>query len=235
MPSADFNRRSLLTATIAGAAALCFPPALALANPAEAPAGPSPAEALARLKAGNARFLAGGAALHPASMVGGLAKAQHPYAVIVSCADSRVAPELLFSTGLGELFVVRNAGHSVTPLEMGGIEYAVEHLGAPLIVVLGHERCGAVNAAVEVATKGTALPASLGAMVAPIVPTAREAVHGISGAEATEAAVQANVRRVVDQLRHAPGSLLEEPLEKGRLMIVGARYDLDEGRVTFIA
>lgn len=235
MPSADFSRRSLLVASVAGAAALCFPPAVALASPAEVAAGPTPAEALDRLKAGNARFLAGGSALHPARRVGGLAKAQHPYAVVVSCADSRVSPELLFSTGLGELFVVRNAGHSVTPLEMGGIEYAVEHLGAPLILVLGHERCGAVNAAVEVATKGTHLPASLGAMVAPIVPAARQAAAGHSGPEAVEAAVQANVHRVVDQLRNSPGSLLEEPLAKGKLMIVGARYDLDEGRVTFMA
>lgn len=160
-----------------------------------------------------------------------IAKEQHPFAVVVSCSDSRVPPELLFGRGLGELFIVRNAGNTVDTVAMGSIEYAVAVLGVPLIMVLGHERCGAVEAAVKVVEKNTSYPGSIGQMIEPIVP----AVLSIQakGGDILDNAVRANVSRTVARLRTASGPLLQKPLAEGKLRVVGARYDLDDGDVDF--
>lgn len=198
-------------------------------------------QALDVLKEGNARFLSEPSA--GSSMKGKerrleIARGQTPFAVLVGCSDSRVAPELLFGRGLGELFIVRNAGNTVDTVAMGSIEYAVAELGVPLVVVMGHERCGAVDAAVSVVETQATFPGSIGQMVEPIVPAVLKAKAGFAGKpytkeELLDAAVRENVRRVVTRLRQAE-ALLQEPLRSKKLMIVGARYDLDDGRVDFL-
>ena len=199
----------------------------------------SPEQALALLKEGNARFMAD----RPDVVVQGkqrrleIARSQTPIAVLVSCSDSRVPPELLFGRGLGELFIVRNAGNTVDTVAMGSIEYAVTQLGVPLVVVMGHERCGAVDAALSVVEKQAVYPGSIGRMIEPIVPAVLQAKATLKGdkhahEDLLDASVRENVRRVVRRLRESE-ALLVEPLQKGKLMVVGARYDLDDGRVDF--
>ena len=194
-------------------------------------------EALARLKQGNANFLADRqepqepTRHHKRRM--DIARSQTPFAVLVGCSDSRVPPELLFGTGLGELFIVRNAGNTVDTVALGSIEYGVQVLGAPLIVVLGHERCGAVDAAVAVVQKNATFPGSIGPMVEPIIPAVLKARSAnVKDADLLDAAVRENVRRTVMRLRESE-PLLIEPQRAGRLRVVGARYDLDDGKVDF--
>jgi carbonic anhydrase len=153
--------------------------------------------------------------------------------VIVGCSDSRVGPELVFDCNLGELFVVRVAGSTVSQEGLGSIVYAVEHLGAPLIVVLGHTKCGAVGAAVDVATKHADLHGSLLNMVLPIIPAVLEAQEK-HPADLQDAAIRQNVRDVAARLKVADGTLAEK-LSEGRLKIVSATYDLASGVVAFDA
>jgi carbonic anhydrase len=166
-----------------------------------------------------------------------IAQGQTPFAVLVSCSDSRVPPELLFGRGLGELFIVRNAGNTVDITALGSIEYAVAELGVPLIVVMGHERCGAVDAALTIVEKNTTFPGNIGRMVEPIIPAALKAKStapaNIDRAELLDEAVRENVRRVVTRLRTATDPLLLEPLQAGKLKVVGAHYALEQGRVDF--
>ena len=163
-----------------------------------------------------------------------IARSQIPFAVMLGCSDSRVSPELLFNTGLGELFIVRNAGNTIDTVALGSIQYGVLVLGAPLIVVLGHQRCGAVEAALSVVQKNATFPGSIGQMIEPIIPAALKAssTGGFKGDALLDAAVRENVRRSVDRLRNSEPSLIQ-PLRAGKLKIVGARYDLDDGRVDF--
>jgi carbonic anhydrase len=151
--------------------------------------------------------------------------------VLVSCSDSRVSPEILFGRGLGELFIVRNAGNTVDTAALGSIQYAVAKLGVPLILVMGHSRCGAVEAAVDVVTNNTLYPGAIGQMIEPIVP----AVLGVrdKGGDRVENAVRANVSRVVQRLRTASEPELLTPLAEKKLRIVGAAYSLDTGEVDF--
>jgi carbonic anhydrase len=195
----------------------------------------SPDEALGRLKQGNAIFARGGASIVLPSMVriAELSKGQKPFAVIVGCSDSRVGPELVFDCNLGELFVVRVAGSTVSQEGLGSIVYAVEHLGAPLVVVLGHSKCGAVGAAVDVATKHADLHGSLLNMVLPIIPAVLEAQE-THPADLQDAAIHQNVRDVAARLKVADGTLAEK-LAEGRLKIVSATYDLASGVVAFDA
>ena len=191
-------------------------------------------QALARLQEGNRRFAAD---LPNASDLSqhrrlAVAQGQGPFAAIVSCADSRVGPEHLFEAGLGDLFVVRTAGNYLDTAGRGSIEYAVAMLGVPLIVVLGHERCGAVGAAVDVVTKNAQLPGTLGPMVEPILPAVVEARAGLkTGQDLMDAAVRANVSRVALRLRTASEPLLQAPIRSGKVRVVGAAYDLDTGAV----
>lgn len=203
-----------------------------------APTDLTPDQALDLLRAGNAEFVTDapyrGAEDRARRLE--IAQAQHPFAVLVGCSDSRVPPELLFGRGLGELFIIRVAGNTVDPVGLGSIEYAVAELGVPLIVVLGHERCGAVHAAVNVVEANAEFPGSIGRMVEPIVPAVLRAradlAEGADEAQLLDAAVHANVERVVAGLK-VSGPVLEGPLAEGRLRIVGARYDLEDGAVTF--
>jgi carbonic anhydrase len=186
-------------------------------------------DALSRLMEGNHRF-AQQQSEYPHQGLKRLqevAYAQHPYATILSCADSRVPAELIFDAGIGDLFDIRVAGNIITPEVLGSIEYAVLQLNTPLIVVLGHERCGAITAAV----KGGKLPGSIGTLVAAIQPGI-DLGEGTSD-ESIEKAVVANVSYQIKTLkRNSP--LIAEQILKNKLKIVGGRYDLDSGKVELI-
>ncbi len=145
-----------------------------------------------------------------------VAQGQHPFAAIVSCADSRVPPEIIFDQGLGDLFVIRLAGNILDDAALASLEYAVEHLGVKYIMVLGHERCGAVEATI----KGGETPGHIGSLVKAIQP-------------AVDNAVRANVTMVVQQLKSS-APILGELVKKGALTVVGARYDLDDGVVAIL-
>jgi carbonic anhydrase len=157
-----------------------------------------------------------------------VAKGQHPIAIIVGCSDSRVAPEIVFDQGLGDLFVVRVAGNVVDDHAIGSIEYAVEHLHASLIVVLGHDRCGAVQAAIS----GDDAPGHIQSLVESIRP-AVEAAKSEPG-DLLDNAINENVRRVVNQLQTSQ-PILGQEVQEGHLQVVGARYLLDGGSVRFFA
>jgi carbonic anhydrase len=193
----------------------------------------TPDQALALLKEGNDKFITDS----PMRGVQGrerrmeIARGQTPFAILVSCSDSRVPPELLFGRGLGELFIVRDAGNTLDTTALGSVQYAVAELGVPLVVILGHERCGAVQAAVEAVQHGAGFPGSIGQMIEPIIPAVLKA-QGQPG-DLLDNAVRENVRRVVERLRTSSEPILLEPLKAGRLKVVGARYDLDDGDVDF--
>jgi carbonic anhydrase len=196
------------------------------------PEGPTvaPAEAVSKLKEGNGRYT-GGNLQHPGQTTerrAELANSQHPFAIILSCSDSRVPPEIVFDQGLGDLFVVRVAGNVIDDHALGSIEYAVDHLGVRLIVVLGHQSCGAVKAAKEtIAAKGKA-PAHIQSLVTAIRPAVEATVH-----DDLEATVKANVRDVVQALRSST-PVLKPKVDSGDLRVVGAYYNLDTGAVTFL-
>jgi carbonic anhydrase len=188
------------------------------------------AEALSRLTAGNARFVAGKLE-HPHQNVERrteLAAGQQPYAIILACSDSRTPPELLFDQGLGDLFIVRVAGNVVNDEGLASIEYAVDHLGARLIVVLGHERCGAVTAAREAIAAKTQAPAHFDSLVAAL----RPAVEATATAN-LEAAIKANVENVVKTLKTSE-PVLKAMVAKKDVVVKGAYYDLDTGAVTLL-
>lgn len=195
----------------------------------------SPDEALGRLKQGNAIFARGGASLvlPSAARIGELAAAERPFAVVVACSDSRVAPELLFNCNLGDLFVLRAAGPTVGPEALGAIVYAVDTLGASLVVVLGHTKCGVVGAAVDAATRKTRPTGVFEAMLAPILPAVFDA-QGEKAADLHDAAARRNARNIASRLKVADG-ILAERIAQGRLKIVPATYDLTTAQVAFEA
>jgi carbonic anhydrase len=165
-----------------------------------------------------------------------LAQTQKPIAVIVSCSDSRVPPEIVFDQTLGDLFDVRTAGHVIGDLELGSIEYAAEHLGTPLILVLGHKRCGAVTAAVSAAGNpknggDDAAEGHITAVVKAIEPAVIE-VKSRPG-DLVDNAIYANVRDTVRRLR-STDPILSHLVHEGKLKVVGGRYDLDSGQVEIL-
>jgi carbonic anhydrase len=232
MPRArlDLSRRGLIA--VAGAGLLAGP-GFAAAPHAAAP-GVTPQAALARLVAGNARYVAGHAT--HAHLDRGrrteVAAGQHPFATILACADSRVAPELIFDAGLGDLFTCRVAGNVVDDPVLASIEYSVIHLGSTLVMVLGHERCGAVKATLD-ALAGHGSPddegTKLGALAALIAPAVR-AVPAAT-ADKLDAAVSLNAARAAAEIV-AQSPPLRARVQAGKLKVVAARYDLDDGRVT---
>lgn len=155
-------------------------------------------------------------------------KGQHPYAIIIGCADSRVPPEIIFDQGLGDLFIIRIAGNVIDNPGLGSIEYGVEHLNVKLVMVLGHEKCGAVDAAV----KGGEAAGHIGSLVEAIKPAVEKAKT--EPGDMLDNAVKENVKMVVAQLKSSK-PILAEMVEKGKIKIVGARYDLDTGAVELIA
>jgi carbonic anhydrase len=189
----------------------------------------SNAQALQRLMEGNARYLAG-KAVHPrqdASRRSEVANSQKPFAIVLACADSRVSPEVIFDQGLGDIFVLRVAGNVADETVQASIEYAVEHLGTNLIVVLGHERCGAVKAALA----GGELPGHLPALIERIKP-AVESSRAQAG-DALNNAVSANARLAANQLR-ASRPLLQPRVAQGSLAVIPAHLDLDTGAIELL-
>ncbi len=157
-----------------------------------------------------------------------LVKGQSPFAVIVSCSDSRVPPEHIFDQGLGDLFVVRTAGNIVDPITVGSLEYAVDHLHSQLVVVLGHDKCGAIKAAVD----GGHAHGSIGAILDKIAPAAKAAkASGLTGAELCEKAADENIKLVVEEIKTS--HIVKHLMAEGKLSVVGAKYDLASGVVTF--
>jgi len=215
-----------------------------------------PAEAISQLKAGNARYTSGKeqppessqerafeatnsyenagltflgmTADQAAKRRAELTKSQHPFAIIVSCSDSRVPPEIVFDQGLGDLFVLRVAGNVIDDHSLGSIEYAVNHLAVRLIVVLGHQRCGAVKAAKEtIAAKGKAA-AHIQSLVEAIRPAVEATIDGD-----LEATIEANVKHVVKDLRSSL-PVLKPKVDSGELQVIGGDYSLDTGAVAFL-
>lgn len=197
---------------------------------------PSPDAALARLIEGNAAFVADRPKQADISRERrlALAQGQQPFATLVGCSDSRVGPEQLFGAGLGELFIVRTAGNNVDTAGMGSIEYSVTVLKVPLIVVLGHEKCGAVAAATDVVTKDVRFPGSIGRMIEPIIPAVIAAQRTGDEAELADRAVEENVRRMVEKLQQFSEPMLLEPQRRGELKVVGAVYKLATGEVRWL-
>jgi carbonic anhydrase len=227
---AMIERRGVLSLAMASALAANF-----RMSPAAAATAMTPDDALAKLQAGNQKFVAS-PRLCEAEMANrraDVAKAQAPWATILTCSDSRVPPELIFGgVGLGELFVARNAGGMADVATMGTIEYGAEHLGTPLIVVPGHQRCGAVSAACEVVVKHTELPGSIGPMVDAIVPAAK-AVQGRPG-DFVDNAVRESARRTAVKVM-TESKIVAEMIHEGKVKVVYARYDLDSGVIDFLS
>jgi len=190
----------------------------------------SPVEAISRLKEGNSRYTSGNLQ-HPgqtAEQRTELAKTQHPFAAIVSCSDSRVPPEIVFDQGLGDLFVVRVAGNVINDEGMGSLEYTVDHLGTRLILVLGHQRCGAVDAAKQtIAAKGKA-PGHIQSLVTAIKPAVEATAK-----DDLETTIKTNVKNVVQALRSST-PILKAEVDSGKIQVVGGYYSLDTGAVTFL-
>lgn len=205
----------------------------------------SPDEALQRLLAGNKRYVENkltNAALSDSAARTSLAKSQKPFAIILTCSDSRLPPETIFDKGLGEIFVVRVAGNIPDPVVLGSIEYAAEHLGAPLVMVLGHERCGAVTATVDSKGKTTG-SANIDAIVKAIEPNVKlakkdcDACKGEKNcaetkkSEFVECVIDANAKTVAANLTKK-SKILKHLVEAKKIRIVSAKYDLDDGIVT---
>jgi carbonic anhydrase len=214
------------------------------------------AEAISRLKEGNGRYTSGNqhphesseeraymgtnsyenagmtflgmSAAQAAKRRAELTKSQHPFAIIVSCSDSRVPPEIVFDQGLGDLFVLRVAGNVIDDHSLGSIEYAVDHLAVRLIVVLGHQRCGAVKAAKETIAAKTEAPAHIQSLVTAIQPAVKATVH-----DDLETTVKANVKDVVQALRSST-PVLKPKVDSGELRVLGGYYSLDTGSVAFL-
>ncbi len=180
-----------------------------------------------QLVAGNHRFVTGKEAAYdlPAERKS-LTKTQHPQVAVLSCSDSRVPPELIFDEGLGDLFVVRSAGEDVDPILIGSLEYAVEHLGSTVIVVMGHQGCGAVTAA---CSGGKPESDNLEAVVSPIAPSCAKMDR--AKPETLDLAVRDHVHRVSQEIL-ARSELLRKAAEERKLTVIEAYYSLDTGEVT---
>ncbi|MBI1852673.1 MAG: carbonic anhydrase [Planctomycetes bacterium] len=197
-------------------------------------------DALERLREGNRRFQSGVRSIDsPTSQTrrGELAAGQEPFAVILGCSDSRVPAEIVFDQGLGDLFVIRVAGNIVAPSQIGSVEFAVERFCTPLVVVLGHSRCGAVLATLEELMRPRE---NQSRNLRSIVDRVRPSVEPLLETELrhdpdalVRRAVQANVRVSVNQLRHG-SEVLEQMILRERLFVVGAKYSLDTGVVAFL-
>jgi len=214
----------------------------ALAPVSAGGAGITADEALSKLFEGNQRYVENhmtGAKLCDMSARESLAKGQNPYAIILSCSDSRVPPEIVFDKGLGEIFVVRVAGNIPDPIVLGSIEYAAEHLGSPLIMVLGHERCGAVTAAVEAKRKQEGNIGAIVKAIAPAVVKAKKECKDCKSCDMKdkskliECAIDENVQLVARNLtKQSP--LIAKLVKEQKVKIVAAKYDLDDGKVTIM-
>jgi carbonic anhydrase len=200
-----------------------------LMNAQEHKSDMTPDQAIAQLMEGNHRY-ATGKLSHPhqdGKARAGLTKGQHPFVAILSCADSRVPPEVIFDEGLGDLFVVRVAGNITDDAVIGSLEYAVEHLGTPAILVMGHEKCGAVQAAIGGGEPKTHIQALADAITPAVADAKKQKGDLVSNS------VKANVQLVVNQLS-ASKPILAEAVAKRKIKVVGGVYDLETGVVKLL-
>lgn len=225
------SRRSFLTAGTVGALGLLLGAGRALAG-GGAPAV-TPEEALARLKEGNKRFVAD-ASRHPnltrARMAETSMGGQHPFATVIACSDSRVPVEAIFDQGIGDLFVIRVAGNVADVDEVGSAEYGAGHLATPVVVVMGHTKCGAVTAVV----KGDEVGGSIPKLVDNIVPAAeRSKAKGLAGDALIDDAVRENVRQSLADLERQSEEIAHL-VHTGKLKLAGAVYHLENGEVEWL-
>jgi carbonic anhydrase len=193
------------------------------------------ADGLARLVAGNSRFVSGSPTNQGRTSARQveLVDTQAPFAIILGCSDSRVSPEIVFDQGIGDLFVVRVAGNTaMDPILLGSIEYSIAVLGSVLLMVLGHENCGAVKSALSEVQKGTTFPGDIGNLLGPIVPAA-QSVGTLPAASQLDGAIKQNVLNQV-QLLGASSAIIQPAVAAGKLKIVGAEYTLGTGKVTIL-
>ena len=194
----------------------------------------TPAQAWRRLREGNDRFVSGTSA-HPnqdASRRQSLAEQQHPFAVIFGCSDSRLAAEIIFDVGLGDVFVVRTAGHVIDDAVLGSLEYSVAMLNVPLIVVLGHDSCGAVSATVEAFESGVMPPGFIRDLVERITPSVitahRNGILDVNGSVVEH--VQQTTQRMVDASK-----VISAAVDDGRTAVIGVTYRLAEGKAEMVS
>lgn len=234
------SRRTLfgVTAGAAAAAALATGAAPAAATPGRRTTDPKATpltadQAWRKLVEGNNRFVAG-RQKHPHESLEwreSLVKGQHPFAVILSCADSRVSPELVFDEGLGDLFVVRSAGEVLDTAVVGSIEYAIEHLSVPLIVVIGHQSCGAVSAAVDLVRNDAELSGDIATLVRAIEPAVRATPANPDPAAFLAACVAEQARRSAKYLLER-SNIVSDAVAHHGVKVVSATYELETGKVT---
>lgn len=201
---------------------------------------PSPLEAMRRLVAGNERYKNGTrsvAALASQLQRVGLAAGQSPFAIVLCCSDSRAPAEILFDQGLGDLFVIRVAGNIVAPSGIGSAEFAAATYGTRLVVVMGHSSCGAVTATLEVLRGESTVASDNIRDIVDRIRSSAQTVLEVGKDRSPELqlrdAVRANVRNAVDHLRHG-SRILEDMVNSGQLVIVGAVYDITTGHVDFL-
>jgi len=224
------KRLNLLLLTLVMLLALTLPALAAGAGP-----GVSPDEALTVLKNGNARFVAGKPQYphqNKERRVQTATKGQAPFATILSCSDSRAPVELIFDQGVGDLFVVRVAGNVAGTDEIASMEYAAEHLHTPLLVVLGHTKCGAVTAVLENAKLHGSLP-SLAAKIKPAAFKTRMAHKDLKGEDLLAATIKANVHQAMADLL-VRSRIIKDLIKAEKLKVLGAIYDLESGKVEWL-
>ena len=199
------------------------------------PISVSAEDELARLVAGNDRFLRGEARFPTVQkeILADLAKGQRPFATILGCSDSRVPPELVFDAGFGELFIIRVAGNVTSPEIFGTLQYAAVHLKTPLFVVLGHEGCGAVQAALATKLEGARELSRIARLLDTILPGLAAVDPTVAPEARMNLAVEANVRWSMHQIMETPEA--KARAAEGVLKLVGAVYELTTGRVRFLA
>jgi len=224
-------RKTYLAFLVLTAGLLSGNPVVHASDPAHAEqSSVAPAEGISRLKEGNGRYTNGNPQ-HPRQSSEErekLTKSQHPFAIVLGCADSRVPAEIVFDQGLGDLFVVRVAGNVIDDQSLGSIEYAVDHLAVRLIVVLGHQRCGAVKAAKDTIAANGKAPGHIQSLVTAIEPAVEETTKGD-----LNATIEANVKNVKQALCSST-PILKPKVDSGELKVVGAYYSLDTGTVAFM-
>ncbi len=237
MPAQSIARRRLLkTAGIASAASLMglSGASFAKGTPPKSANVLTPDQALERMIAGNEAYVkADTLSVDVKETRGALSRGQNPYACVVSCADSRVSPELCFDESRGDLFVTRVAGNFVNTDILASLEYAVAVLKAPLILVLGHTSCGAIEAAVKAYTQNTTYPGHIQSLTTALAPAVREASKTVKANNLVNATTVANVQINVTKLKES-NPILSERVSTGQLKIVGGIYDLTTGRVKFL-
>ncbi|MDB6143086.1 MAG: carbonic anhydrase [Pseudomonas sp.] len=203
-----------------------------LATPPKAQNVVDPDQALARLKAGNDRYIKGVMKRHDFhSEREALVKGQNPFVAVLSCADSRITPEYAFDTGRGDVFAVRIAGNYVTTDGLGSLEYGVAVLGAPLLVVLGHDNCGAVSAAIKAVKERALFPGQIQSLANALRPSVEQVLN--APGDLLENAIVQNVRDTVSKLK-ADSPVLSDAIASGKLKIVGGVYKLQSGKVEWL-